>query len=159
MISGGARARSIGVLMTSHRGKKKIRTQNPSGLGSDYSCLVRATGLEPAHRRYKILNLTCLPISPRPPFGAVKFFHTRPPFGVVKFFHTRPPFGARGIRAQKVWTLCASMHYCIMFSGFCQALFRYLYQLTEAQESVPLSLPHCTLIFPPSPLSKSSWSS
>lgn len=101
--------------------------------------MVRATGLEPAHRRYKILNLTCLPISPRPPFG------------VVKFFHTRPPFGARGIRAQKGWTLCASMHYCTMFSGFCQALFRYLYQLTEAQESVPLSLPHCTLIFPPKP--------
>ena len=28
--------------------------------------LVRATGLEPAHRRYKILNLTRLPISPCP---------------------------------------------------------------------------------------------
>ena len=76
-------------------------------LYAPFACVlvVRATGLEPAHRRYKILNLTCLPISPRPPYGAVKFFHTRPPFGVVKFFHTRPPFGARGIRAQKGWTL------------------------------------------------------
>lgn len=27
---------------------------------------MRATGLEPAHRRHQILNLTCLPISPRP---------------------------------------------------------------------------------------------
>ena len=33
---------------------------------STVSYLVRATGLEPAHRRRKILNLMRLPIPPRP---------------------------------------------------------------------------------------------
>ena len=34
-------------LMPDHLYKQKIRTRNPLGLGSDYSCLVRETGLEP----------------------------------------------------------------------------------------------------------------
>ena len=137
--------------MTGHRGKKKIRTQNPKGLGSDYSCLVRATGLEPAHRRYKILNLTCLPISPRPPFGVVKFFHTRPPFGAVKFFHTRPPFGARGIHAQKGWTL-------LHVHALLYHVFRHLsspFSLSVLTNRSARISPPCTLIFPPqAPLAK-----
>ena len=67
--------------------------------------MVRATGLEPAHRRYKILNLTRLPISPHPRCGrgeisshtpAIQarrnfFAHARV-VGMVKFLRTHPRF-------------------------------------------------------------------
>ncbi len=34
-------------------------------MGSEFLCVVHLTGLEPAHRRYQILNLARLPIPPQ----------------------------------------------------------------------------------------------
>ena len=122
-------------------------------LYAPFACVlvVRATGLEPAHRRYKILNLTCLPISPRPPFGVVKFFHTRPPFGAVKFFHTRPPLGARG--DSRTNGLDAFARPCIIVP--CFPAFVKPFLSTEAQESVhPHPCPMHIKFFPQAPLAK-----
>ena len=43
------------------RTQKEIRTLRLSALGSDFYCLVRATGLEPARRGHRFLRPTRLP--------------------------------------------------------------------------------------------------
>ena len=53
--------------MYSLRNKQKIRTLFLLGkFGSDFSGLVRVTGVEPACFWHKNLNLACLPIPPHP---------------------------------------------------------------------------------------------
>ena len=44
----------------------KIRTLHRLVQGSDFYCLVRMTGVDPAHQRHQNLNLARMPISPHP---------------------------------------------------------------------------------------------
>ena len=73
---GGARAwcQQQQIDITDHRTQKEIRTLRLSALGSDFYCLVRETGLEPARSRpHTDLNRTRLPI---PPFPHIKKWWT-----------------------------------------------------------------------------------